>query len=332
MQIYSINYFLDVSYILLCSLLFDLIFGEPKEKYHPVVWIGKLIVSIINKFKLKNTVFSGFFLVFLILIFSLLLSYIIILISNYLSNYSYFLKILIQAYFLKCTFAIKSMVTPALQLYDNLHKYSFNSFYKFNNLNTYVSRDTTDLNCGQIVSCIIESISENYVDSLLSPLFYFYIFGDYGLIGAYLFKSISTLDSMIGYKTEKYVNIGFFSAKLDDILNYIPSRISILFLYFGSLISKKKHLNLNLYDCFKKVYFYHKKTSSPNSGWPISMIASIFNCKLEKKNEYVIGSSSAYPYIEDIKKICDVYIYTSIITFILFIVLSIIENNQFIFN
>ena len=315
-------------YILIIAYLLDILFGEPKNKYHPVVYIGN-IISYTQKriiIFIKNEKIIGFFIVFIVILIILIVSNFIIFFSNRISFFYYWIKIILLSYFLKCTFAIKSMIEPAIYMY---HELKYNKPFNNNILNIYVSRNVIGLNNDHIISCIIESISENYVDSLLSPLIYYFLFGNYWLIAIYIFKSISTLDSMIGYKTKEYINIGYFSAKLDDFLNYIPSRLSIFFLFIGSFFLKIKYNKLNLFSGIHTLIGDHKKTPSPNSGWSMSFVSGVLSCKLEKIDEYILGYNFNYPKLDDIIKICSIFFYTTIFTFIFFIFFIYFEINIF---
>ena len=153
-----------------------------------------------------------------------------------------FLALLIEAYFLKATFAINCLLSPAREIYKHLEENRLEKVREL--LPIYVSRNTSKLTKNQMSSAVVESVSENYVDGILSPIFYYAVFGEYGLVAAYAFKAISTLDSMVGYKTEPYKELGYFSAKSDDVLNWIPARISVIFIlaaaFTVSLFPKRK--------------------------------------------------------------------------------------------
>ena len=142
-----------------------------------------------------------------------------------------------------------------------------------------VSRDARGLDEPKIASAAIESTAENYVDSILSPILYFAVFG---LPGALVYKAVNTLDSMVGYRNERFSAIGFASAKLDDIANWIPARLSVLFILLPSFrFSPGSALRVCLRD--------HALPASPNSGYPMAMVAGALGCRLEKPGSYVLG-------------------------------------------
>ncbi|HWR24747.1 MAG TPA: adenosylcobinamide-phosphate synthase CbiB, partial [Methanosarcina sp.] len=170
----------------------------------------------------------------------------------------------------------------------------------------YVSRDPSKLTKTQMSSAVIESVSENYVDGILSPIFYYAIFGGYGLVAAYVFKAISTLDSMVGYKTEPYKELGYFSAKADDVLNWIPARISVIFILAAALtlnLLPKSPGKINPFNIIKSAFEDGMKTPSPNSGYPMAATAGALGVKLEKPENYVLGASYPPTEIKDIKRV-----------------------------
>jgi adenosylcobinamide-phosphate synthase len=155
-------------------------------------------------------------------------------------------------------------------------------------------------------SAVIESVSENYVDGILSPIFYYALFGEFGLVAAYAFKAISTLDSMVGYKIEPYRELGYFSAKSDDVLNWIPARISVIFIlaaaFTVSLLPKKQGKFFPL-NSIKSAFEDGMKTPSPNSGYPMAATAGALGVKLEKPDTYILGTSYPPTEVKDIKRV-----------------------------
>jgi len=159
-----------------------------------------------------------------------------------------------------------------------------------------VGRETRDLSAFQARSAVIESLSENFVDTIASPLFYLLVFAPLGLgvEAAIVFKAASTMDSMLGYKKPGLAEIGFVPARLDDLLNWIPARLSILPL----ALAMPHHAPATLSAAFK----YHSVTPSPNSGWPMSAAAGALGIRLEKPGYYTILDSGRLPEAADIVK------------------------------
>ena len=217
--------------VLLLAAVIDIVFGEPPAAVHPVVWIGKLINVLKNAAPQTHRKIYGVAMALCCVFFAALLGYSVLYITS-LPGIPRLLALLIEAYFLKATFAINCLLSPAKEIYAHLEANRLDKVREL--LPIYVSRNTSKLTRTQMSSAVIESVSENYVDGILSPIFYYALFGEFGLVAAYAFKAISTLDSMIGYKTEPYRELGYFSAKSDDVLNWIPARISVCIHSCGS--------------------------------------------------------------------------------------------------
>jgi adenosylcobinamide-phosphate synthase len=145
-----------------------------------------------------------------------------------------------------------------------------------------VGRDTSGLSAHQSASAVIESLAESFVDGILSPLFYFLIFG---LPGALAYRMINTLDSMVGYKKEPFKELGFVAAKLDDIVNFVPARMSLVIIFISSFFFGKP------IDALKTCIHDHNKTASPNSGWSMAAISGALNVRLEKVGYHILGDT-----------------------------------------
>lgn len=173
-----------------------------------------------------------------------------------------------------------------------------------------VSRDTKKLSETEVISATIETLTENITDSIISPLIYAFLFG---VLGAVFYRVINTLDAMIGYKNPENINIGWFPAKLDDILNYIPARITGFLVIISSFF-----LKLNWKNAYKIMMRDAKKTPSPNSGYPMAATAGALDIKLIKKGYYELG--------DDINPLISETIIKAIqltrITIIIFLILS----------
>ena len=165
-------------------------------------------------------------------------------------------------------------------------------------LSYIVGRDTQNLNKGQIISAVIETVAENSIDGVIAVLFYMiggYFLGIPALL-AYLYKAASTLDSMVGYKNKRYLQFGYASAKLDDILNFIPARFGALVMLLSGAISGN-----NAKEGFRIFKRDRKNHSSPNSAHSESVIAGLLGVRLGGGN-YYFGEYVSKPYIGDDKK------------------------------
>jgi adenosylcobinamide-phosphate synthase len=289
--------------VLLLAAAIDIIFGEPPATVHPVVWMGKLINFLKNKAPKTHRKLYGALMAFGCIFFAVILGYSVLYIAS-LPGIPTIIGLLFEAYFLKATFAINCLLSPAREIFKHLEENRLEKVREL--LPIYVSRNTSKLTRTQMSSAVIESVSENYVDGILSPIFYYTLFGGFGLIAAYVFKVISTLDSMVGYKTEPYKELGYFSAKADDVLNWIPARISVIFILAAALvvgILQKKQERVNPLNIVKSVLEDGMKTPSPNSGYPMAATAGALRVKLEKPDYYVLGASYPPTEINDIKRV-----------------------------
>lgn len=240
----------------LFTYIIDFFFGEfekVKTLKHPIISIGKYI-KYFEKKLYKDSIFRGFILNISLLILIFIITYFLSLINN----------IYFQA--LLCSFTISSKM-----LYESVKEVitSNDSRYAISML---VSRDTKDMSDSDVNKAAIETYAENLSDGVIAPLFYLLLFG---IVGAFIYKGINTLDSMVGYRNKRYENFGKVSAILDDIVNYIPSRITAILI--ASLFLSKKAFNF---------YSYGKHHESPNAGHPISAMALAIEVKLGGPTSY----------------------------------------------
>ncbi|MCL2509843.1 MAG: adenosylcobinamide-phosphate synthase CbiB, partial [Methanomassiliicoccaceae archaeon] len=156
-----------------------------------------------------------------------------------------------------------------------------------------VSRDTSSLDEDHITSACCETISENLVDSVISPTFYF---GLFGMTGAIMFRCANLMDAMWGYLNDKYGNLGFFVAKFDDVLGYVTSRISPAFVTLTALIFGYEYRGV-----YAAALEEHRKTPSPNSGWPMTAVARAMRISMEKIGVYIMGRGNM-PSIDDVTR------------------------------
>ena len=269
------------------ALLLDFLIGDPKTKYHPTAWIGKLIAVLVpftRNNSPKKELFGGILIVFAVVaIVSTLLVALDFGISLLtIDIVSLVVSIVVSSILLKTTIAIRGMQKHALSVVDALEKDDLDSAR--NHLSMIVKRNTKHLDKNHISSAVLESVSENTVDGITGPLFYYAIFG---LPGAFVYRAINTIDSMIGYKTSLFRNIGWFGANCDTILNYIPSRLTGLVMILSALI-----LGYNWKESFYIMKRDGRKLESPNAGFPIAALAGALGTKLEKINYYAVGDGN----------------------------------------
>jgi adenosylcobinamide-phosphate synthase len=273
--------------VFLLAIAFDILLGEPPAKVHPVVWIGKMIAFL--RARARPSKASGIALAMIVIIATILSGHIAVKASGFVP----LLPLLVSAYLFKSTFAIRCLLQVSRDIGQMIDR---DMEEAKSMLPALVGRDTTSLSKSQASSAVIESLSENYVDAVLSPIFYYLVFAPlgYGLEAALAFKAISTMDSMIGYKTKGLKELGFAGAKLDDLANYIPARLSIILIALARPASASAALCAALRD--------HSRTPSPNSGWPMAALAGALHIRLEKPGYYVLEEDGNEPDTSDVPR------------------------------
>ncbi|MER2013085.1 MAG: cobalamin biosynthesis protein [Methanobrevibacter sp.] len=297
----SLNLYLFIISALLLSIVIDIVFGELPGKIHPVVIMG----SIINFFKgifisIKNKL-SGFLLVICCVIVTSAILYLI----YWIGCFNSILMFIIFAILLSSSFSIKMLLDTAVGVENDLKE----SLDKARQSVSYlVSRSTDELTESFIVSATIESLTENITDSYIAPIFYYFIFSliilyypiNYQLyillLVPVLYRLFNTLDAMLGYKSDELINIGFFPAKIDDVLNYIPSRIAGIYVVISAYL-----LKLDGKNSFKMMMRDARKCPSPNSGYTMASAAGALNIQLVKKDTYILGDENKDIEVEDIE-------------------------------
>jgi adenosylcobinamide-phosphate synthase len=273
---------------LVAGILLDIVLGDPRNKYHPVSWLGKLVEYVIPKLKYKGKVVSSKFCArnekINGIVFSCSLIFVISLVTEVLTYLTVlFLSILVVlvvfAILLKISIALKGMERCVSQIIRSIQNGNLEQARY--SLSMIVRRDTRNLGEEYILSAAVECISESTVDGIISPLFFYSILGPVGCIA---FRVVNTLDSLIGYKDPYFKDIGWMSAKLDTFFNFIPARITgYLMVVSAGMVQAdwKNSLIVLLRD--------HHITSSLNAGYPMSSMAGALRVKLEKLGSYALG-------------------------------------------
>ena len=294
--------------IIFFALTIDFTLGDPKNKFHPTAWIGSLIARITPSLKNSSNTLEKLGGIILIMISSAIVASLIILldvgINMITTDYlSIIISIIVSGILLKTTIAIKGMEKHALAVVNSLE--NNNIISARNNLSMIVKRNTKDLDENHVFSGVVESISENTVDGITGPLFYF---GLFGLPGAFVYRVINTADSMIGYRTNMFKNIGWFAANCDTILNYIPSRLTGFVMILSAMI-----LGYDWKRSYKIMIRDGGKTQSPNAGYPMAAIAGALETRFEKIDHYFLGDGKVSFSKEHVKSTITLMKVTSII-------------------
>lgn len=297
------------------ALGIDFVFGDPKNRYHPTAWIGTLIAKLTPLAKNQNTYvekLGGIFVVAItvgvvVTLLSILDTGISLLTTDWVTIVVSGVVVVIL---LKTTIAIRGMEKHAKAVLESLDQNNLNMART--NLSMIVKRNTKNLDKNHVISGVLESISENTVDGITGPLFYFALFG---LPGAFVYRVINTVDSMIGYKTDIFKNVGWFGATCDTILNYIPSRLTGLVMIISAAI-----LQNNWKESYKIMIRDGKKTESPNAGYPMAALAGALETKFEKINHYKLGNGEIILTTEHVNSALTMMKLTSILFFGLVII------------
>lgn len=294
------------------AVLIDLVYGEPPLVIHPVVICGKIASKFTKPYGSK---IYGIFLWIISVIPLLMLFYMLEIFTRAIGIIIY---IIVMAIILKTSFSIGLMN----KIVRNAMKYvkEGNWHLAKENIQQLVRRNVFELDEEHTLSACIESIAESLVDGVVGPLFYYPILG---VLGTMLQRLANTMDSMVGYKTPEYKNIGWFSAKIDTILNFIPARLTALMIILASLI-----LKLDWRNSLKIALRDHSKTASINAGWPMSAMAGALGVQLEKIGHYRLGDKIKIISIDDVEKALKIYNTVSA-TFILLIALFFILASLF---
>ncbi len=261
------------------AFLIDALIGDPRSKFHPVVLMGNLISFLEKVFRRENDgyvlkICKGGILVTLVLLISYGAGVGIVILANMTGLLT--AKIFIEALALSFMISPRSLAEAGREIYYLLNAENISQArYK---VGWIVGRDTNNLNEQEIVRATVETISENTVDGIISPLFYFAIGG---LPLAIAYRAVNTMDSMLGYKNEKYLYFGRVAARLDDVANFIPARITAVLFIAAAAI-----LNFDYKNAYEMMKRDAAKHPSPNGGYAEATVAGALNIRLGGINSY----------------------------------------------
>ena len=265
--------------VALFAFLVDIVVGDPRSRMHPVVLVGNLISSLEkllyheadtdNKKMVKGALLAAF-----VLVFAYHMAYLLVQLSSQAGNP--LLDTMVQALILSFTISPRSLSEAGRELFQlledgNLEKARFK-------VGWIVGRDTDKLSPAEVTRATVETIAENTVDGVIAPLFFFAVGG---VPLAVLYRAANTMDSMLGYKNDRYLFFGRVPARLDDILNYIPARIcGVLFVLSAML------LGFDYRAAWRIMLRDARKHPSPNGGWAEASVAGALGIRLGGYNSY----------------------------------------------
>lgn len=263
--------------IMILGYVMDLVFGDPYWFPHPVRFIGKLI-SKTEKFIRKRAKseeslkYWGILMWLVPVVTTAIVTALIVKIASF----NKYVEIFVSAFIIYTTLSTKCLKDEATKIYNVLETGDIKKSRE--QLSYIVGRDTTNLSQSEIIRATVETVAENTVDGTISPMFYGFLFGP---VGAMTYKAINTLDSMVGYKNDKYLNLGCVSAKLDDVANFIPARLTAIFMPLGAFLC-----GMNGANSFKIAIRDRKNHKSPNCAFAEGAAAGAIGVQLGGTNIY----------------------------------------------
>jgi len=263
---------------LLIGWVLDLILGDPAWLPHPIVWFGKMIAFFEHRLnkgshrKLKGALVATGLIGFVFVVTSFLISSL-----SFLIPHSSFLILSLLIFY---CLAGTTLIREVREVFHAVDR-SLDEGRK--QVARIVGRDTSELSAQEVRTAALETLAENLSDGVIAPLFWFAILGVPGML---TYKMINTLDSMIGYKTERYRDFGCWAAHIDDVANYIPARLTALLM---AIASPQKGL-------LRFIWRNGLRHASPNSGYPEAALAGILNCRFGGPH-YYFGQLFPKPYI-----------------------------------
>ena len=312
-------------YAILVGFIIDLIIGDPHWMYHPVRLIGKLITFLEDM--LRKTFpktkdgerKSGFVLVVLVCGISVFTVWGLMKLAYYLNFWCGFLLEVIMCYQL---FAVRSLKDESMKVYKELAKQDLEASRKA--VSMIVGRDTENLTIEGVTKATVETIAENTSDGTLAPMFYMFIGGP---VLGWFYKAVNTMDSMVGYKNEKYLNFGRYAAKFDDVMNFIPARLCGWLMILASMFLKMDWKNAK--KIFVRDRFNH---ASPNSAQTEAVMAGALCIQLagdawyfgKRYEKPIIGDALRPVEIEDIPRANRLLYATAIVSLIIFSVIRLL--------
>jgi len=307
---------------LLTGFLLDMIFGDPYNFPHIIRWVGKLIAALEKLFRSllpgtpRGESAGGILLVFCVILICTGIPFLVLLICY--RSYAP-LGFIVESFLCYQLLAAKSLKTESMKVYESLINNNIESARK--NVSMIVGRDTAMLDKDGITRAAVETVAENASDGAAAPLLYMMLGG--AVLGS-LYKAVNTMDSMVGYKNDKYNNFGRAAAKVDDVLNYIPSRICAVLMIVSAYLLRLDGKNA------KRIWKRdRRKHASPNSAQTEAVCAGALGIRLAGPSSYhgtiiekqYIGDDNRPVIFSDIMSANKLMYVTSALTFIIALVI-----------
>ncbi|MFC1925841.1 cobalamin biosynthesis protein [Chloroflexota bacterium] len=273
------------------ALVLDVVLGEPPSVVHPVVYLGKLIGLLERRAPKSSHIIQfsyGLGVALALTAAAATAGYLLVIVTR---EFNSILYIVVAGFLLKTCFAVRGLGRAAIVVAKDLDADEIKQAQT--DLSALVSRDTSNMGPNLVAAATIESVAENTSDSFVAPWLAFALFG---LPGALAYRVVNTLDAMIGYRG-KYEYLGKASARLDDVLNFIPARISALIIVAAGWLRR--------HSARRALIVMSKDggvTESPNAGLPMAAMAGALGVTLEKEGHYRLGSDLRQPVAADIEE------------------------------
>lgn len=263
---------------LIVGVLLDRMLGDPTRLPHPIVYFGKSISFMEHRLnKGDNRESKGRFTALFLIAITYILSSVIVFVAF---RVNYWLGTALMSVLVFYCLAAKTLEEEVANVFKAADKSLEDGRHQVARI---VGRDTSELSDHEVRTAALETLAENLSDGVIAPLFWYFILGVPGML---TYKMINTLDSMIGYKTERYRDFGKTAALIDDAANYLPARITAMLMIF---VAGKPML-------YKFVRKYGPQHASPNSGYPESALAGILDCRFGGPHNY-FGEVVVKPFI-----------------------------------
>lgn len=299
--------------VLTLALLIDILLGDPPNTFHPVAWMGHVINLLKKRAPGKGSRAQLAYGGLIVFVGGSLFATLGYGLSSLFKAFPRLLSWLCEAILLKSTIGLRGLDQAAGEVQDALQEDDLPRAQKLVRFHL-VSRQTAQLNASQVAAAAIESVAENASDGIIAPLFY-YVLG--GLPAALGYRFLNTADSMLGYRDPAREWLGKIPARIDDILNFLPARLT------GGLIALAATLHRK--QGKRSFYIMHHeaaKTDSPNAGVPMSAMAGALDVELEKVGQYKLGEGNRPPTPHDIQESRSLLKLATLLAGVLFVLLT----------
>lgn len=273
------------------ALLIDLLFGDPPNRFHPVSWMGAAIAAAERRAPRRRPgrqLVYGAGLALGGVAATAAIGYAV---ERLLDRLSPIWSVPLRAIVLKMTFSLRGLASAAGEVQCALTRDDLNEARRLLGWHL-VSRETASLDASQVAAATIESVAENTSDGVIAPLVY-YVAG--GLPAALAYRFINTADAMLGYRDPRHEWLGKAAARLDDLVNLVPARLTALL-----LVGAAAGVGANGVGAWRIWRRDHARTASPNAGHPMSAMAGALDVELEKVGHYRLGNGRRRPLADDI--------------------------------